>query len=105
MFSIFYKPSSCERREHKAGLPIFGRGWHGRQPAAHIPSSEPVQNGDSQRGPAMDALFWILVALTLLAAIGHGIWLLAGLLFRGLAGLFGGSVERPIPAEMCPRCG
>src|SRR4051812_37177970 len=53
----------------------------------------------------MDALFWILVGVTVLAAIGHGIWVVMAALFRGMAGLFAEPAEPPLRAEICPRCG
>ena len=53
----------------------------------------------------MEIVFWLFVALLVIACVGHGIWVLVAWVFRGLMGLSGAGTERPIPAEMCPRCG
>src|SRR3954452_21725798 len=49
----------------------------------------------------MDVIFWIVVVLGIITLIGHGIWVLLAWFFR----LLGSRSPRPIPAEMCPRCG
>src|SRR4051812_17176636 len=64
-----------------------------------------VEEISTEGTPLMDALFWILIILTVLTLVGHGIWVLLAAVFRAIAGLSVDTTARPIPAEMCPRCG
>src|SRR6185312_6163621 len=49
----------------------------------------------------MEVILVILVFLAVVTLVGHGIWAFLAWLFR----LAGAGSHRPIPAEMCPRCG
>lgn len=50
-------------------------------------------------GELLAGLFALAVVLVILAAVGHGIWLLGAALFRALSG-----AAPPTLPELCPRC-
>ena len=53
----------------------------------------------------IEVIFGLAFGLTVVAVVGHGIWMLVRTLFRELASLFGAENQRPLDARVCPHCG
>ena len=53
----------------------------------------------------MEVLIAIVFVLAVITLLGHAIWLMFAALIKALTGQSGLSTNRPLRAEMCPRCG
>ncbi len=53
----------------------------------------------------MQAIFWLILPLVVVAVVGHTIWVVAASCVRALANLGKDPPRRPRPALVCPRCG
>ena len=51
------------------------------------------------------AFLFFLVGIALVAVVGHGLWLLAGVVWQVVTTLGAGAIEAPVSAALCPCCG